>query len=197
MCSTDSPTPPETEPRPGGLVWPLLIAVTLCDQLTKWIMLHWLREFPPPHSHTVIPGLFAFTLKHNTGAAFSMFANHPEILTYVTAVAILIIAWWAWFVPRADRLARTAFALILGGALGNVIDRFARGFVVDFLDFTFPGILGRWHTGLFGTDHFATFNLADTAICLGMGLLILSLILPEANSHRVPTESPEEGESEA
>jgi signal peptidase II len=197
MCSTESPTPPEGEHRPGGLVWPLLIAVTVCDQLTKWIMYQWLHEPPPSNSHTVIPGLFSFTLKHNTGAAFSMFANHPEILTYVTTAAILIIAWWARRVSRTDRLTRTAFALILGGALGNVIDRFARGFVVDFLDFTFPGVLGRWHTSLFGTDHFATFNLADTAICLGMGLLILSLILPEANCHRIPSDPPEEGESEA
>jgi signal peptidase II len=170
------PPAPAGEPRAArGLAWPLIIAVTLCDQTTKLLMLRSLLNYPSPNGHEVIPGLFYLHLKTNTGVAFSLFENHPGALTYITTAAVLLIGVWAWSIPRSDRMSRTSFGLILGGALGNLIDRYTRGHVIDFLDFIFPGVLGRWHRAIFGTEHFATFNLADTAICLGMGLLILSL----------------------
>lgn len=174
---------------PGGLAWAVILAVALCDQATKMAMLSWLGPLERGASVEILPGLFHFTLKANPGVAFSLFAAHPEILTYVTTAAVLIIGWWAWSIPRWDRVSRTAFGMILGGALGNLIDRYARGHVIDFFDFIFPSILGRWHTRLFGTPHFATFNMADTAICLGMALLILMLFIgreEEASGEQPP-----------
>ena len=170
----------------GGLMWPIIAAVALCDQATKWVMLSFLGRYPDPHGYPVIPDLFFFRLKTNTGVAFSMFEQHPEILTIVTTGAILIIGSWAWSIPREDRMGRTAFAMILGGALGNLIDRYLRGHVIDFLDFVFPGFLGRLHARFFGSDHFATFNLADSAIFLGMVLLLLGLL-----THRHPAPADE------
>jgi len=171
----------ETPGRPpaGGLAWVLLITVAVCDQLTKFVMEDWLPGLQQrqPLGHPVFENLLYFHYKQNTGVAFSMFAQHPEILTWVVTIALVVIGWYAWQVPKDDRLSRAAFGLILGGAVGNLIDRHTRGYVVDFIDFVFPGSLGELHARFFGTDHFATFNLADTAISIGMGLLILTLLI--------------------
>ncbi len=158
-----------------GLAWVVIAVTAVADQVSKLVLLSALSD--APRALEVIPGLLFFRLKVNTGVAFSLFAGFPFALTIITTVAILVIGWWAWSVPRSDRLTRFTFGLILGGALGNLIDRYTRGHVVDFIDFRFPGFLGDWHTRFFGTPHFATFNVADSAICVGMGLLILAIFL--------------------
>lgn len=179
------PQTPEPSAKPGGLMWWLIALTAILDQGSKLLMTMWLTEGLP---RVVIPNLLFFTLKANPGVAFSLFAEHPEILSVVTSVAVLVIGWWAWKVPRTDRLTRVAFGMILGGALGNLIDRFRLGSVVDFIDFKFPGFLGNWHAKFFGTPHFATFNVADSAICIGMGVLILAIILQEVG--RKPSKAP-------
>jgi signal peptidase II len=146
---------------------PLLVflGVILFDHLTKWwaiVTLRQLDEFTGTlRSIVIIPGFLDFTYDENTGAAFSLFQNHPTALTAVSFVIAGMIFWWYWTTPRAHRGTRIALALVLGGAVGNLIDRVVRGAVVDFIH------------AFYGRYHWPTFNVADSAICIGIALLIL------------------------
>mgnify|MGYP002353918275 FL=1 len=146
----------------SGLVWLwLAIVVILLDQLTKFWVLDALVAYVD-----VIPltGFFNLVHVHNTGAAFSLFADQPGwqrwfFLGIALAAAVVIVFLLRKTAGRP--LFSAALALILGGAIGNVIDRILYGHVVDFLDFHLAG----WH--------FPAFNVADSAITLGAALLIL------------------------
>ncbi|MDP9171453.1 MAG: signal peptidase II [Acidobacteriota bacterium] len=119
-------------------------------------------------SKVVIPGFFNIIKSGNPGVAFGIFADNSTpsrtlLLVGASILAVLILLWMLWRIDRQDRLTATGLSLILGGALGNVYDRVLFGSVTDFLDF------------YAGTYHWYTFNLADSAICIGAGLLILSI----------------------
>jgi signal peptidase II len=119
---------------------------------------------------TVIPGFFNVIRSENTGVAFSMFAEgggrwHTIGLVTLSLTAIVVLAFMLWKIERLDRVSAVALSLIFGGAIGNVWDRVRAGAVTDFLDF------------YFGTYHWATFNVADSAICVGAGLLLLTMFL--------------------
>jgi signal peptidase II len=140
----------------------LSAAVMLVDQITKQLIVRQLGWFD------VMPLMPHLNLVHmrNTGAAFSMLSSAPPAFFILLATAVSLgILWWMRRNPSGQRLVAVALALILGGALGNVIDRASRGYVVDFIDFYW----GNWH--------FAAFNVADSAITLGAGLLILDMLL--------------------
>jgi len=144
------------------------LSVILCDHLTKWWAIVRLRPdgwpeqiVPPVPVIPIIPGFFDFQYAENTGAAFSIFAQHPGVLTIVSLLIATVIFWWYWRTPQAHRGTRIALALVLGGAIGNLIDRLFRGSVVDFIH-----VFWRQY-------HWPTFNIADSAICIGIGLLIL------------------------
>jgi signal peptidase II len=153
--------------RPLFFLWlALAAAVTLADQASKLAILahfHYGEQMP-------LSGFFNLTLIHNTGVSFGLLANMGGWQRWLfTVLALFICAWigvMLWKNPR-QKLQSTALALIMGGALGNVIDRLAYGAVVDFLDFH----LGGWH--------WPTFNLADSGITLGAALLILSGFLEQ------------------
>ena len=144
-------------------------AVMLADQVTKQLIvknLGWFDVLP------MFPG-FNLVHVHNTGAAFSMLAGAPPVFFIVLGVAVSIgILWWLRQNPRGQTVFASALALILGGALGNVIDRATRGYVVDFLDF-------YW-----GSAHFPSFNVADIAISIGAGLMILDMFLESRRNRR-------------
>lgn len=149
--------------RANNIHWLWLSAAVISlDQLSKLLVvrkLAYLQEVP------LIPHL---NLKHmqNTGAAFSMFNTAPAaVFILLCAVVCVAILLWLRRHPHDQRLVAAAFTLILGGALGNATDRAMRGSVVDFVDF----YVGSWH--------FAAFNLADSAITFGAGLLILDMLL--------------------
>lgn len=111
----------------------------------------------------VITPFFNLVLTHNTGAAFSLLHDAGGMQRWLfSLIAVVASAWIVWLLRKhqAQRLFSLALALILGGALGNLIDRIAYGYVVDFLDFHWAG----WH--------FAAFNVADAAITCGAALLI-------------------------
>jgi signal peptidase II len=120
-------------------------------------------------SVTVIPGFFDLTRVHNSGTAFG-FMNGTDfpfktlILACVAIAALAGLAAYASSLPDGQWLARTGLALILGGAAGNLIDRVVWGYVVDFVDVYWAG----WH--------FWAFNVADAAISIGVGLMILDLL---------------------
>ncbi|HUR40120.1 MAG TPA: signal peptidase II [Verrucomicrobiae bacterium] len=136
--------------------------VMFVDQVTKQLIVRQLGWFDV---QPVMPHLNLVHMR-NTGAAFSMLSNAPPVFFILLATAVSLgILWWLRRNPSGQVLVAAALALILGGALGNVIDRATRGYVVDFVDFYW----GEWH--------FAAFNVADMAITLGAGLLILDMLL--------------------
>ena len=120
----------------------------------------------------VIPGLFQIVHVRNTGAAFGIGANSasplvPLLLNLGAISVFIIVAVYAFRAAVTDRLLQSGLHLILGGAIGNLIDRFRFGSVVDFLDVYI-------RTG--GTEHhWPAFNVADSAICIGIGLLFLDM----------------------
>jgi len=142
----------------------LAVLVILLDQLTKLLIV---GQYPLGWSQTVTP-FFNLVRVHNTGAAFSFLASASGwqrwFFTGLGAVAAVLIVWMLRSHP-GQKLFGFALSLILGGAIGNVIDRLMYGYVVDFLDVHWAG----WH--------FPAFNLADSAITVGAGCLLLDEFL--------------------
>lgn len=144
----------------------LIVGLLLLDQWSKaWVASHLVRgEFMPLNTW------FNLRLAHNTGAAFSLFRNSDGTIS-TWALFFLIglasgvsvaLAWWLFMRKRSlSALRALSLSLILAGALGNVIDRVRLGYVVDFFDFH----VGDWH--------YATFNVADCAVVIGVLLLII------------------------
>lgn len=142
------------------------VVVVILDQVTKAMIrpslaLHQSRE--------VIPGFLDLTRVHNTGAAFGMlnsvdFPFKTLVLSIVAAIALGGVAWYAATVPLTDRLARLGIAGVLGGAIGNLLDRARSGYVLDFVD----AYWGDWH--------FWAFNVADAAITVGVIFMILDIL---------------------
>ncbi len=152
--------------------------VLLLDQMTKIVVE---REFILHESRPVWDGFFSLTFVRNYGAAWSMFSGYGWFLL---AVALLVTVGALWFFRYlTDGFIERYFAIfvILGGVAGNSIDRIWRGAVVDFLDFHFRGY------------HWPVFNVADIAICVGVGIFILSSIVRKPR--REASDSPEEAES--
>lgn len=138
------------------------IAVLALDQWTKWLVeLH----LPLYMRQEVIPGLLNFTHVRNTGVAFGMFANHGEsavgtwILSLLGLAALAFVLLYFSKVPATERALLVALALVLGGAVGNLVDRITTGGVTDFVDF------------YVGDYHWHTFNVADSAITVGIVFL--------------------------
>lgn len=137
-----------------------VILTILFDQLSKWWILTVVMN---PPQRIPLTDFFSLVLVFNRGVSFGLFSNAPGWASWALIVfAILIAAALIIWMYRADsRLLGLALGLVAGGALGNVIDRLAYGAVVDFLDFH----VGTWH--------WPAFNVADSAITVGVGLLIL------------------------
>ncbi|MCW8092927.1 signal peptidase II [Alteromonas sp. ASW11-130] len=145
-------------------LWISMIVLIL-DQWTKITVIDSMNLY---QSIQVLP-FFNFTYVHNYGAAFSFLGDaggwQRWFFTGIALAVSIAILWWLKQSPKQQRLLPIAFALILGGALGNVYDRLAYGYVVDFLDF----YVGQWH--------WPAFNIADSAIFIGAALLIIDMII--------------------
>ena len=139
----------------------LSMAAFVLDLLTKYIVL---QKFDLYESLNVLP-MFNLTYVRNYGAAFSFLADHNGWQQYFfVLLAVIISLMLVYFLKKnsiAQRLQNSAYALIIGGALANMVDRLYHGFVVDFLDFYWRD----WH--------YPVFNVADIAICIGAGLLAI------------------------
>ena len=138
----------------------------MIDQTTKaWAV----RRLRFGDVKEVIPNFLNFAYAQNTGVAFSMFDDHGDTgrwgLSIVAGVAATLVLYFFWKTPRTDDRVLGSLCLLLAGIVGNVVDRVRLGFVVDFIDVQF----GSWH--------YPTFNVADMAICIGAGLLILDMFL--------------------
>lgn len=153
--------------RPRQIVtYGLAGVVVALDQIAK-ALIRW--QLPLHDSVNLVPGLLDLTHVHNSGAAFGILnaASFPfkaAIMLAVAIAAFAAIAYYATLLPERDRLARVGLTLVLGGAVGNLIDRAATGYVVDFVDV-------YW-----GTWHFWAFNVADAAITTGACLVLLDLL---------------------
>ena len=138
----------------------------ILDQAVKWLALH---ALPPGAPVSVIDGFFSLTLVMNPGLAFGMLGAVPPgwrwVVALLSVVAVGVLASIATrLLPEGGRVAAVAIGMIFGGAAGNLIDRARFGAVVDFLDFYWRG----WH--------WPAFNVADSAISVGVALLALRML---------------------
>ena len=158
------------------MIGAVAIAVVIIDQLAKIAVM---SRLSPNQVIPVIPGFFNLTLRFNPGAAFGLLSGLPPklrgaALGLTTIFALSCVVYFLMKDYFGDRIGQISLALILGGAFGNIIDRLCYGEVVDFLDFHLFNL------------HWPAFNVADSAICVGVFILLI----------RYPRHSaPPEGES--
>jgi signal peptidase II len=166
LNETAAAPPSDTVVRPRRLELWLPIVIVACDQLTKAIV----RATLPLHeSVSVLPGFMDFTHVRNTGAAFGILnaADFPfktAVIAVIATVALVGVGVYAASLAHHQLVARVGLALIIGGATGNLLDRVVSGSVVDFVDV-------YWRT-----YHFWAFNVADSAITIGVAIMILDML---------------------
>lgn len=151
------------------------LVILVLDQWSKWLVED---RLPVPSSVEIIPGLLNFIHVRNTGVAFGLFASHGDrtgtwILIGLGLLALSFVVYYFLLTPLWDRLLLVSLGLVMGGAVGNLVDRIAQGGVTDFIDF------------YVGTYHWHTFNIADSAISVGIALMLLG-------AFRKPPERPAE-----
>jgi signal peptidase II len=151
-------------------IW-LPIAIVALDQLTKAVVRAKVPEFG---AVTIVPGLLNITHVRNTGMAYGIldrtdFPFKTVLIACIGVAALVAVGMYAASLARHHLMARVGLALIIGGAAGNVLDRLTVGSVVDFVDVYW----GAWH--------FWAFNVADSAISVGVGIMILDML--GARSH--------------
>jgi signal peptidase II len=148
--------------------WLLIGGIVVLDQITKVLVVYGIGLH---ESITLVPGLLDLTHVRNSGAAFGFlnaadFPGKPVVIAIVALLALVGVGTYAMHLPASHRLARTGLMLIIGGAAGNLVDRLRQGYVVDFVDAYWQG----WH--------FWAFNVADSAITIGVMIIILDLLRP-------------------
>lgn len=156
---------PSHSPRRYRYTLILLVAsiTIIIDQISKQLILN---AFQPGEVLPVVPGFFNLTLTFNFGAAFGLWSNLPPgwrevALGASITLALLVLMYFLRHSAQRSTLSQVSLAAVLGGALGNVIDRFRHGYVIDFLD-------AYW-----GTYHWPAFNIADSAIVVGVAIVVL------------------------
>ena len=160
-------------------------AAFMIDQSTKaWAI----RRLRFGGDRSIIPDFLNLAYAQNTGVAFSMLDDQGDAgrwgLSIVAMVAGVLVLYFFWRTPRTDDRILGALALLLAGIAGNVADRLRLGFVVDFIDVQF----GSWH--------YPTFNVADVAICVGAGLLILDVFFSKKKKAQAATAAIQNPKSE-
>lgn len=141
-----------------------VILITIADQVTK----HWVRlDFHYGESRPIIEGFFNFTYVRNTGAAWGMLGGYTHILTAISIVMLILMILFRRSFLNDTWPHRLALGLMVGGIVGNLMDRMRQGWVTDFLDF----YIGTWH--------WPCFNIADAAICTGVGIYLLTGFLEQ------------------
>lgn len=144
----------------------LIILILIADQASKI----WIARTLPLFSHrSLIPGFFNLTHIHNRGAIFGFLSRSPSpavhyFLMMASLVAFLLVLYYLFKTPPQERFLEISLSLILAGALGNLIDRILRGYVIDFLDF----YVKSWH--------WPSFNVADSSVSVGAVCLVFLLL---------------------
>jgi len=145
----------------------IALAVFGLDQITKWIVV---KKMTIGQSIPLIEGVFHLTSHRNRGAAFGILQDQRWFFIIITLLVVIGIIYYLQKVGRNQPMVAYALALILGGAVGNFMDRLFQGEVVDFLDFTLI--------------NYPIFNIADSAIVIGVGLMILDTLLEMKKERR-------------
>lgn len=149
------------------LVVLLSLGIIVLDQATKqWIVLH----FSLGESLPVIPGFFNLAYVRNPGAAWGMMGGLTGPLILLSVAVLVVLVFFRRSFLTDSLIHRLSLALMIGGIVGNLLDRIRLRYVVDFLDFC-------WQN-----HHFPAFNVADSAICVGVGLYILTALFPRLNT---------------
>jgi signal peptidase II len=146
------------------LILILSFSVALLDQVTKYLIR---KNLVPGECIEAIPGLFNISYVRNTGAAWGMLSGFGNLLIILSLVMLVVIVFFRKHFLTDTLTHRIATGLMLAGIVGNLIDRIRLGYVVDFLDF-------HW-----SMHHFPSFNVADSAICIGVGLYMVSQVFLE------------------
>ncbi len=143
------------------IIYTLIIALgILIDQVTKWLAVTYLK---PIDTQPIIEGVIHLTYHENPGAAFGMLQDNRAVFMVTSTVLIIVLSLYLYLGCAENGLYAAAAGIIISGGIGNMIDRIALGYVIDFIDFRLI--------------NFAIFNGADSFVCVGAGLLILALIL--------------------
>jgi signal peptidase II len=137
-----------------------LILTVAFDQISKWIILETIGPNGSRELVEIIPGVLEFDFVRNTGSAFGMFQGNSDILKILALGAVAALFVYYLRSAKHDWIVSLALGLQLGGALGNILDRFRHGYVVDFIEF----------------PRFPTFNIADSAITVGVFLLMYAVL---------------------
>ncbi len=147
----------------------IVLFVIVIDRLTNYWAANYLINVD---TIPIINDVFHLTYAKNTGAAFSIFRNHTFALGFVSAITIIGLFIYLYLYRRNNKidLLSVSIAMIIGGAFGNMIDRFFRGYVVDYFDFRLID--------------FAIFNVADSFVVVGVGLMIIQLLIDEINKKK-------------
>ena len=157
------------------------LGVYILDLLTKFWAVYYLKEEAPIW---IIPNVFRFVYGENTGIAFGMFQQNHGILQFASplAFAALIYFVYKFFAENhMDFWFRLLFGLLIGGALGNILNRMYLGYVIDFIDV------------FIGTYNWPTFNIADSALCTGEAILVWKLLFGE-ESHEIKSQEGQENQ---
>lgn len=149
------------------LVGALILGVIALDQITKALVLNFLYE----GQVVLIPGVLNFTYVENRGMAFGLLADHRWVFMVLSVLGIALVGFYLYRYVKST-LGRVSLALVIGGGIGNMIDRISLGFVVDFIDFC---LFDFWVW---------VFNVADAAVCVGAALFALDLILEMVKEYK-------------
>jgi signal peptidase II len=147
--------------REHFVFWPLVILGLASDLWTKKVVFEWLSNVYPP-VHIVINGFLRLVLQENTGAAFGIASGHRTLLVIVSLVAAIVVLGFFFLGRQRQTMLMVALALFLAGILGNAYDRiFNNGIVRDFIDVHYKEM------------HWPAFNIADSMLCIAVGLLFI------------------------
>lgn len=138
----------------------IIAGVIGLDQLTKWLAVVNLQGEP---SFPLWPEVLHFTYVENTGMAFGMLKNHRWVFMVFSTISIIALLVYLFRFRPQSRWMQVSLAFIIGGGIGNMIDRIILGYVIDFIDFTLI--------------NFAVFNIADSFVCIGAGMMIVYLVI--------------------
>ena len=158
----------------------VIAAVIGLDQLTKWLTVVNLAEY---ESFPLWQDVLHFTYVKNTGMAFGMLKDHRWVFMVFSTIAIVALIIYLFRFRPESRWMQVSMAMIIGGGIGNMIDRVFLGYVVDFIDVTLI--------------NFAVFNIADSFVCVGAGIMILCLVLDLIKEIKLEKAQKAEGQNHA
>lgn len=156
------------------ILYTLIIAIgIILDQITKLLAIEHLKKI---HTLPIIEDVFHLTYVENEGAAFGMLADQRWLFIVISALAIVAFSFYLYLGHAESTLYGVGIALVISGGIGNMIDRLALGYVIDFIHCAFVKY-PVFKDGVASWKDFPVFNGADSFVCVGAGILILALVL--------------------